>query len=209
MNAFKCYIFLVPVPLTVLSFYLWRTMTENLCFSVFAIVLPMAYGYIMPGIATGILKKWRFQGRFTFAGIYFHHGFLYASKLSLILFVCSYGMAPPEPLGHLKQFSIMATASMAFAFIAWITDIYLLKAEMVVINSPAAKSGKSPEEVTFKYAPLSFFFIGLTYSADVLLAYEKFLVQNKTDPFTFIWVFAVGFILMFALPSLAYRINDH
>lgn len=76
---------------------------------------------------------------------------------------------------------------------------------MVEIYSRPAAEGRSPEEIVSHYAPLCFFLIGLTYAAGALLAFQTFVVHHKTSIASVVWVSLAGAILMFSLPSLAFR----
>ena len=90
-------------------------------------------------------------------------------------------------------------------FVLWIHDILIVRHGMVEIYNRPAAEGRSPEEIVAHYAPLCFFLIGLTYAAGTLFAFQTFVVRHKTDVGSVGWVSLVGVVLMFSLPSLAYR----
>jgi hypothetical protein len=201
MNAFKMFVFFVPVPGCVLSFFLWRWRTSSTLFALFAVLLPLVYGYAMPGIATSLMGKWRFKGGIRLGGIYVHHGFIYASKLSLLLFACSYCLNPAEatiPMLVSAGFAFSAT----YALVAWIDEIFLLKNDMVQLNAPGSEM--SPAERTFKYAPASFSAIGATYFCSTVWAYWRIVLENDTEPWRVAALFLGGFVFMFTVPSLVY-----
>jgi hypothetical protein len=92
--------------------------------------------------------------------------------------------------------------------VLWIHDILMVKHGMVEIYNTPAADGRSPEAIVTRYAPLCFFLIGLTYAAACLLAFETFTVRRKTDLVSVMWVSLTGLVLLFSVPSMAYRATE-
>jgi hypothetical protein len=93
-------------------------------------------------------------------------------------------------------------------FVAWMHDILIVRHGIVEIYNRPAAEGRSPEEIVTHYAPLCFFLLGLTYAAGALLAFQTFVVHQQTNAASIVWVSLAGVVLMFSLPSLAYRASE-
>ena len=74
-----------------------------------------------------------------------------------------------------------------YGLMAWIHDIVMVKTAGGNLQ-PAGGGRRSPEEIVTHYAPVCFFLIGLTYAASALLAFHIFVIQNKSDPASVVWV---------------------
>lgn len=201
------WIYVLPLPLFILMAYAWQFFMETTLFTVYVLGLPVLYGYIVPGIATNILKKWRFKGKMLIGNYYLHHGFNYASKMSFILFISLVTVIPGTKLSLGKILAIIIVSGVFHAYVFWIADICLLKTDMLELHNAGFRKGKSAEEIVFQYAPLCFFLLGATYAISVLVAYEQ-LVCNQKGVFTLIWLMLGGLILLATIPSVAYGLVD-
>ncbi|UCH93604.1 MAG: hypothetical protein JSV88_25495 [Candidatus Aminicenantes bacterium] len=86
--------FILPFPLLVIMPYLWYIRVEhNLLFALYVLILPMLWGYIVPGIGTNVLKLWWFKGKWLVGNYYLHHGIMYAGPMALLLYV-TFGEGP-------------------------------------------------------------------------------------------------------------------
>ncbi len=200
----RLWIYALPLPLTALMYFLWLMWSGDRAFTLYVLLLPIAYGYVVPGIATNLLHKWRFKGPWLIGRYYAHHGFLYAANMSPLLLLCFLGtpQTPPSPATLAR---ILLCTAVLNAFVYWIHDILLVRHGMVEIDNRPSREGRSPEEIVTHYAPFCFFLIGLSYAAAALLGFEAFVIRHQTDAPSIAWVSLVGFGLMLILPSLAYR----
>jgi len=200
----RIWIYVLSLPMAIAMYFLWAAWSNNRTFALYVMLLPLFYGYVVPGIATNILHKWRFKGAWLAGHYYAHHGFLYASKMSPLLLI-SYLGTPLENLSLETALRILLCTGALNGFFYWINDILMVRHGFVEIYNRPATDGRSPEEIVTHYAPVCFFLIGLTYAAASLIAFQMFVIQHKIDPVSVGWVFLAGIGLMFSVPSLAYR----
>lgn len=201
-------IYVLPLPLAIAMYFAWAAWSHDRTFALFVMLLPLGYGYIVPGIATNLLHKWRFKGAWVVGHYYIHHGFLYAANMSPLLLLSFLG-TPRATLTPATGVRILLCTAALNAFVYWIHDILMVRHGLVEIYNRPAAEGRSPEEIVTHYAPFCFFLIGLTYAAASLLAFQFFVVRHQTDPATIGWVSLAGTALMVAVPSLAYRMLEH
>lgn len=197
----------LPVPVTIAMFFVWQRWSGSVAFAALLILLPLLYGYIVPGIATNLLGRWRFTGPGRIGNFYAHHGFLYASKMSPLLLVSFLG-TPLAPLSWAVITRVVLCAGALHSLVYWLNDIALVRQGILIINSPAARAGRSPEAIVTRYAPLCFFVIGASYAGVALLAFDRFIVERHPDAATFASVALAGLAIMVVLSTLAYRISE-
>lgn len=173
-------------------------------FTAYVLGLPCVYGYVGPGIATHLLKKWRFTGAGVVGAYYWHHGFLYAANMSPWFVLSCVGL-PLSPWGGLAVVRVLVTTALLHGFVHWVHDLLLVRHGMVQIFNRPAREGRSPEEIVTHYAPLCFSLIGLCYAASACLAFQVFVVQGRHDAVAIAEMAAVGLGLLLTIPSLAYR----
>lgn len=201
------WIYVLPLPLFILMAYVWQVFMKTTLFTIYVLLLPVLYGYIVPGIATNVLKKWRFKGKMLIGNYYLHHGFNYASKMSFMLFISLITVVPGAKLPLGQILAIIMVSGVLHAYVYWIADICLVKTDMLELSDTSFRKGKSPEEIVFQYAPISFFLLGATYAISALIAYEQ-LVCHQKGIFTCIWLMVGGLIFMSTLTSVAYGLVD-
>ncbi len=200
-------VYVLPVPITLGMAYLWYWWSESITFSVYVTILAVLYGYVVPGIGTNILKKWRFHGPGRMGNYYIHHGFIWAANLSPALFLSFLG-TPDGPLGYGTILRVLLATGAIHAYKGWVYDIGLLRHGFSEITSVPRLTGKSPEEVAGHYVPVCFFLIGLTYAMGALVAYHFFVDMQRTDVWSHVWAWSTGGIAMVAIPSMAYGIIE-
>jgi hypothetical protein len=198
-------VYVLPLPLFLLMAFLWWRLAPDLSFLSFVLGVPVLYGYIVPGIATNWLRKWRFKGRFLLGRYYVHHGFLYGSKMAFLLYGLFVLLPQGESLTGAKSAAVVVMNGLMCAVVFWFGDIQLVKAGLVEIDNRPARQGRSPEEIVTVYAPVCFFLIGAAYAAGVVLAYDTFVVARNTDAAACVRVWALGGLPLFTVPSLAYH----
>jgi len=200
-------VYLLPIPITLGMAYLWQRWSGSTTFAWYVTLLAVLYGYIVPGIGTNIMKKWRFHGPGRVGNYYIHHGFIWAANLSPALFLCFLG-TPEGPLSYGTILRVLLATGAVHAFKGWVYDIALLRYGFTEITSVPRLKGKSPEEIAGHYAPVCFFLIGLTYGLGALAAYHFFVVQHRADVWSHVWAWAIGGVAMVAVPSLAYGVIE-
>ena len=199
----------LPLPLFTGMWLLWLLRTSNQWFSFYVMILPLLYGYLVPGIATTVLKKWEFHGPHLLGNIYPHHGFIYASNMSTLLFLAFGIQSHDVPLNLGTGLPIVAGTGALHGFVLWIRDTLILRAGMVEIHSPFAAAQKSAEEISFCYAPLTFFTLGITYAMVCVLAYNELVINKHTNGPTMAWLIAAGLLAMILCSSVAYGMVEN
>lgn len=202
------WVYFLPLPMCGLFFLYWRNVTESLLFALFAIALPTLYGYIIPGIATNVMKKWRFRGKMLLGNYYIHHGFKYASNINLCFFL-AFGDAYLKPVPSAHQYlTIALCAAFIQGFLIWIHDTHCIKLGMLEIDNIFSRKHRSAEEISFQYAPLTFFLIGLTFAISTLYAYQVLVVEGRETWQVFGYCLVTGFVLMATVPSFAFQLLE-
>jgi len=196
-------VYVLPVPLTLAMAGLWRWWSGSTAFAAYVTLLAVLYGYIVPGIGTNVMKKWRFFGPGLIGNYYIHHGFIWAANLSPALFLSFLG-TPHGDLDWGTMLRVLLATGAIHAYKGWVYDIGLLRHGFTEVTSVPRLRGKSPEEVAAHYVPVCFFLIGVTYALGALVAYHDFVAPQRLDAWRHVRAWAVGGVAMVAIPSLAY-----
>jgi hypothetical protein len=194
--------------------WVWWRWSGSAVFAWYVMLLPVVYGYVGPGIATNLLKKWRFNGPWVVGDFFVHHGFMYAANLAPVLFIAFLGT--PVPAASLLPADggtlaagtiarILLSTGALYGFMSWINDITLVRLGIVDVFNPPAAAGKSPAEIVTHYAPLCFPVIGVCYAAGALVAFEVFVLRRHVTANAVLVVALAGILPLLVLPTLAYR----
>lgn len=200
-------VYVLPVPVTLAMAWLWRWWSGSAAFAGYVTLLAVFFGYLVPGIGTNLMKKWRFFGPGLVGNYYVHHGFIWAANLGPALFLSFLG-TPREALGWGTVLRVLLATGAIHAYKGWGYDIALLRHGFTEVTSVPRLRGKSPEEVAGHYAPVCFFLIGMTYALGALVAYHEFVVQHGSGIGSHVRAWAIGATAMVAVPSLAYGIIE-
>jgi|EndMetStandDraft_9_1072997.scaffolds.fasta_scaffold03141_5 hypothetical protein len=172
----------------------WRTCDRQWPLVVVIMGVPLVFGYLMPGIATHVLKRWRFTSGPRLGAYYVHHGFIYAAKLALmLLFVFRSFAAIASVFDHV---AVILVAGAASAFGGWWHDVNAVRAGRIEVDG-------GPDALA-TFAPPSYFSMGATY-AGVVLAARAVLVDA---PGSLAWVFPAALLAMCGLPTLVFLAVD-
>ena len=201
-------VYVLPIPVTLGMIWPWLWWSGSTTFTWYVTLLPILYGYVVPGVATNILKKYRFRGPGRIGNTYVHHGFIWAANLSPVLFLCFLG-TPPGPLSGGTIVRVLLATGAVHAYKGWVYDIGLLRHGFAEVYQYPRLQGRGPEEVAAHYVPVCFFLIGLTYAFGALVAYQHFVVLQRTGVWDHIWAWSAGGLSMVAIPSLAYRFIEY
>jgi hypothetical protein len=203
----RLWVYILPLPLVAAMYVIWAAWSRNSIFALYVILLPLLYGYLVPGIATNLMNKWRFKGPWVVGRFYAHHGFMYAANMAPLLFIAFLG-TPRDALSAGSIARILICTGALHGFVLWIHDILIVRHGMVEIYNRPSAEGRSPEEIVTHYAPGCFFLIGLCYAAAALLAFQVFVVQHEITVGSISWTFLAGTGLLIAVPSLGYRLTE-
>lgn len=203
MNFLKRFMFffdyVLPFPLFVLMFYLWYLRAgHNPLFACYVLVLPLLFGYIVPGVGTNILKLWRFTGKWMIGSYYWHHGFIYAGPLALILYI-TFGCGP---VSTLQAVTIILCNGGMQGLLSFQHDTMAVKVGALIIDNPPAKQGKSAEEIVNYLNTLFFFLLGASYAGACIYAYGRMTQERVVTVGEFAWLLLVGLALIGIVPSV-------
>jgi len=171
--------------------YAWWRSSGSWPFVVVVMGVPVVFGYLMPWIATSVVKRWRFT---QVHALYPHHGFIYGAKLAFALLLVIRSLdsirTPFEVL------SVMLVAGAATAFGGWFHDTQAARAGKIEIAGGI--------EALATFAPPSYFTMGATYAGVTLAAHRVLLV----DPQSVAWVFVVALFVLCLVPTLVFLAVD-
>lgn len=172
----------------------WRTSGGLWSFVAVVMGVPVVFGYLMPGIMTHVVKRWRFTTGPRVGSYYVHHGFIYGSKLALVLFLVVRSVATVT--SALDVASVVLVTGAATAFGGWFHDVNAVRAGKIAIDG-------GPDALA-TFAPASYFAMGATY-AGVVLAAHRILAL---DSHALAWVFPTALAVLCVVPSLVFLAVD-
>ena len=87
-RTLSIYQYVAPVVLTPACIALWyREYAGDLALLATAVLVPILWAYIVPGIGTNVLRVWEFDTRLRLGRFRPHHGFVFGSATSMIAWV--------------------------------------------------------------------------------------------------------------------------
>src|ERR1700704_2034849 len=112
-RAFEAYQYVAPALLTPLAAWLWwRHYDGNVALTAIALVVPIAYAYIVPGIGTNLLQVWEFDTRLRLGRFRPHHGFVFGSATAILALLT---VGSPSP--HLQPSEVVRRALLTGPFL--------------------------------------------------------------------------------------------
>ncbi len=173
-------------------------------FALFMILVPTLYGYIMPGIAVNILKKWKFNTKFRLGNYYAHHGFKIAGNINTSFFLVSYHSTLLN-LSYGQMASLILACGCVQGFIIWWHDTVLIKMGKLELNNVLVTATMSPEEKAYSYAPICFSLAGASFALCVLTALKYFENYPHSSSLTLAGVIIAGFGFLSFPPTMAFN----
>jgi hypothetical protein len=84
-RAFEAYQYVAPALLTPLAAWLWwRHYDGDVALAAIALLVPITYAYIVPGIGTNLLRVWEFDTRLRLGRFRPHHGFVFGTATAML-----------------------------------------------------------------------------------------------------------------------------
>lgn len=197
--------YVIPVPLTILMYFLWVAKTNSSTYSFYILLLGLVYGYIVPAFFCNIFKLWKFTWPYQiYKNILVQHGFIYASYLSLILFLVF-----PDNIQFtgLNTLRIVLSNFALFAIITSHHEILAIRGGMIQNFNSLSAQGKSTVEVIAGFAFVSFGFLGGAYAFCAVYAYQKIIIAQKTSIDELVKFFFICIAIM-VLASVPYFIKE-
>lgn len=172
----------------------WRASGNSWRFVALVMGVPVLFGYLMPWVATGIVRRWRFTGGPRVGSYYVHHGFIYGSKLAFALLLVTRSIGSVASTFDVVAVVLVSGAVTGFG--GWFHDAQAVRAGKIEIEGGI--------EALMTFAPASYFAMGATYAAVTLAAYRIL----ASDAGHFAWIFPAALIVMCAVPSLVFIAVD-
>lgn len=200
-RLFEWYQYLAPAILTPLSFWLWWTTYEhNIYLVLMAWLLPIVYAYIVPAVGTNVLKVWEFDTRLRLGRFRPHHGFVFGSATSTLVWLCHFTQAQ-------SGFDVFKSGLIVAAVLGFCNIVYDIRAIrsgiLKVYNQPWA-DGQGAVAITMDYAPWFFAGFGAVYGVAIAAA-ELISARAVFGLEQFAWFFPLWLTLAMAVPVLGYR----
>ncbi len=169
--------FLLPIPLTILAYFLWINQTNHQGFSIAIITLALCYGYIVPEIATSYLRLWEFTWPFRIRHCFIHHGFIYSGYLSLIVW-----LVWPHNFSYTLQ-SLTLPSILSFLTMTAIGvhhDLFGFRVGLIINHTSQLKAGESAFKYISPIGTMCYGLLGLFYFLACAYAYQLFVIEKKT-----------------------------
>jgi hypothetical protein len=181
--------FLFPaIGFPLIGYAWWLASAKSWAFVAVVMGLPVVFGYVMPGVAVHVAKRWRFTSGPRVGSYYVHHGFVYGSKLAFALLVVVRSVATIDVWWHAGAIVLVTGAVTAFG--GWFHDVHAVRAGRIEVDGGI--------EALSTFAPPSYFSMGATYAA-VALAAQIILAR---DPAALAWVFPLGLVVLCVVPTI-------
>ncbi len=205
---FKFWSYYLPLPLYGLLLFWWTSQSMNRVFTLFVFILPVAYGYITPYIATTIMKKWKFTGGLKIGEIYFHQGFKIAANLILWLSIAIIDLDTKNILSITTIVKLSLFVGTLQSLIIWIHDIYALRFGTIEMSNELYLSGAPAEVVAFQFAPATFFILGFSFSGLSLAFLNHMNSGAHMSGMGFVVSICVALTILNLLVSVVYKVCE-
>jgi hypothetical protein len=183
---FNVYQFAGPAVALPLGYWCWwRAYDGDHLLAFAALVVPIVYAYVIPGLGTNWLRLWDFNTNLKIGRFRPHHGFVFGSATSLLALPCFIPeQAPFELSGLLRTAFLVGTV---LAFWNWLYDAHALRAGFIVIRH---------EAFAMEYAPVFFGALGACYGAYLYVATYVLWTLGRVDLFWWVLLGGIGTVLV-------------
>lgn len=196
----SAYQYIAPAVLTPLAAWLWwRHYGGNLQLTALAMLIPILFAYIVPGIGTNVLHVWEFNTRWKLGNFRPHHGFVFGSATAMILL----------PVIAFSSANVMITsvlAAVVLGLINWAYDIAAIRAGILCVYNQPYADGLGPRQIASDYAPWFFGGFGFIHAMGLRIAETRFAVEAGYMEYALF--FAALLAAAIALPTLAYVLQS-
>ena len=174
--------------------YAWHASGASWPFTILVMAVPVLFGYLMPWVATSVVRRWRFTSGPRVGSYYLHHGFIYGSKLAFALLLVARSMESIVTPFH--AIAVILVTGAATAFGGCFHDMQAVRAGKIEVDGGI--------EALWRFAPPSYFTMGATYAAVAIAAHRAL----SASPAAFAWVFPTAFVILCVVPSLVFIAVD-
>jgi hypothetical protein len=205
-RAFEAYQYVPPALLTPLAAWLWwRHYDGDVALAAIALLVPITYAYIVPGIGTNLLRVWEFDTRLRLGRFRPHHGFVFGSATAMLALPT---IGAPERISTMLEVLARGTAvAVVLGVLNWVYDALAIRAGFLKVYNQPWADGRDAWSIASDYAPWFFGGFGLIYASGLKLAEAALLAEPDTTR-----AVAVGFAILAAtltLPTLGYVVQSY
>ncbi len=186
--------YLFPAIAFPLVTYAWHASGASWPFTILVMAVPVLFGYLMPWVATSVVRRWRFTSGPRVGSYYLHHGFIYGSKLAFALLLVARSMESIVTPFH--AIAVILVTGAATAFGGCFHDMQAVRAGKIEVDGGI--------EALWRFAPPSYFTMGATYAAVAVAAHRAL----AASPGAFVWVFPTAFVILCVVPSMVFIAVD-
>jgi hypothetical protein len=196
--------YIIPVPLTIIMFFLWKDKSGSSLYASYIIILGLVYGYILPPLASRIFKLWEFTWSFSTKNLFYHHGFIYTCYFTLFHY-----LSFPEgiELSIMNCIRIVICNFLLFGVIVSHHEIMAIRQGMIISRNSIASKGGSPVECVCDFSFFCFALLGGAFGFVALLAYRIIVIENQTAISALIFNF-VFHLFVLTIASTPYFIKE-
>jgi hypothetical protein len=205
-RAFEAYQFVAPALLTPLAAWLWWLHYDgHMALATIALLIPIAYAYIVPGVGTNLLQVWEFDTRLRLGRFRPHHGFVFGSATAMLALP-----AIGAPSAHPTALDVVAHSAAAaciLGLINWLYDALAIRAGFLKVYNQPWADGRCSWSIASDYAPWFFGGFGLIYAAGLKLAEGALIADPDAGR-----ALMVGLAILAAtltLPTLGYVVQSY
>jgi hypothetical protein len=163
-------------------------------------LVPILFAYIVPGVGTNILGVWEFNTEFRLGKFRPHHGFVFGSATSIIIWVCHRHIA--HDLMDVVVFGIVAAT--VLGSVNFFYDLKAIESGFLKVYNQPWADGKGPVEITIDYAPWTFGGFGFIYGTGIALSEILFFNWSGSSWFPFLY-FVLFLSISIIFPIIGYR----
>jgi len=175
---FNFYQYIAPIILFPLAYLIWyNTYNGNHQLIILTLSIPILFAYIIPNLGANVFQLWEFDTKFKMKNIRPHHGFLFGSATSVLVWICMIPSVQSIDLIIICRTGFIVGSLLAFW--NWLYDLYAIKSGFLKVYNLAYHKGLGAGEIALDYAPIFFGIFGFCYGASLQIN-EYFLLEKES-----------------------------
>jgi len=184
---FSIYEYAGPLLLLPLAYYLWYQRYDgDYALVALTLFVPILFAYVIPGIGTNFLKLWEFNTRFRLGRFRPHHGFVFGSATSILVFISTDMPATGLDIAEILKSGFVVGSMLAFW--NWLYDFLAIKSGFIIVHKQPYFEDDSPATLAAEHAPVIFGMFGATYGMWLSACQSLLLGEGLTGQY---WLFFV------------------
>lgn len=196
----QSYQYIAPTILTPLSFFLWWQEYQNVPQVLIVWLIPILWAYLVPGIGTNVCKVWEFDVRWKLGRFRPHHGFVFGSATSAIVWLL-HGRGA-QTMVDVARFTLITCSVLGFWNLLY--EIKALKSGLLKVYNQPWANGQTEEAIAMDYSPWFFGGFGAAYGLSTSLFEYITFHWGSVSMLGVTGYFVAAFSLSVALPVLGF-----